>query len=174
MVDGMAVIMLWVEGTEPDINKGVQAVRDALDIETDREKINWAAAYAGCPDLDELTWAVIDADPHARASFLDKIADGYRTALTYFIKTLTAADVARINVGPLTCYVTGGMSYGEDPTYSFSEWRGFFETRDDTLYDNPYGAEIHNAMFVRFDPNNASPGTKSRVASVALTTTTSP
>jgi hypothetical protein len=145
----MLLMVLWAEQETVVPGPAVAAVRKALTSETNPDIVKRAAQFAGCPDLDLLARAVIDADPDAEEAWLNKIGDAYEVKINDLIASFECRDVTRISLGHLTGYATGAPSWGDAPTQTFGFWDTFFyQTDEDEELLNPYSTVIFNALFL--------------------------
>lgn len=169
---------LWTDGRELDSNLAKKLVREALLNEQDETNLVRAASFTGTP-LDELSAAVVAADPEAQASWRGKLADAYDKTIDEFISSLSNRDVTTVRIGPLLGYATGGMSWGDDPSDTYTEWERFFADGDspwntddeDEPSGNPYGGLIFRTLFLSWNGDYALPGDR-YVAGVTFETKT--
>lgn len=172
----LALLTIWTEGGTLDVDRGVAAVTEALSAESDSEALAAAADFTGCAPPHALAEAVISADPAADQAWRTAIAEGYRQRLEALAKGLRySRDVVTIDLGPVVGYATGGFTWGDDPSETFTEWMEMFFQEEWRDWDtNPYAEVLRDAMLVRFENADTHSGKAdqpscSRVARISIT-----
>lgn len=150
----MTLFVLWAEKGVVDHAKALELVSAAIQAESDGDILDLAAKFVGVP-LEPLAREVVRVEPATGSAWRDAIVAGYATAITNFKTSLRHRDVTQIFVGDMIGYSTGGVSWGDAPTETYSEWSQFFQENSDDEYDeyddlivNPYSDLIHDAMFI--------------------------
>ena len=152
----MMTMVLWVEndpfeaagGTAAVAERMTSAVSTAIMDEQDRGILGAAARWVGA-ELDDLAAEVVLADPEADRAWRSRICSGYADEIADFASSLTGREVDVIELGTLRGLVTGGLSWGDEPTDTFGVWSRMFREPGDFDEDgNPYAELLFAEVFV--------------------------
>jgi hypothetical protein len=158
---------LWAE-TDPTTraDEVLAAVGEAL-AAADLADLLATARFVGI-ELDDLTVQVLRADPTTHADFAAKTTIAYGPVLEDFLDTFTGRGVNTMRLGPLTGFVTGGLSYGDSPTDTYNRWETFFTSEADEwddeeddmygAYRNPMANLVASILFISPVVDWAVPG----------------
>jgi hypothetical protein len=138
--------VVWTVQGQIRSAEAFEAVSAAILAETDRETLKYAAEFAGRSPLEELAAEVALVDPEADRLYREAIIAGYQEVLNEFEDSLRGRDVSTITVGPLVGYLTGGMTWGDDPTDAYTHWYRLFDEPDMEWGGNPYRYLMFDAI----------------------------
>lgn len=115
------------KGTREELLDNLRGkITELVNETSDRDVLLAAALHADTIPADDLATEVIFSDVGALSAWKNKISDGYVSLVAKILDSLDNRDVNSFTLGELACYVTGGMSSGDDPTDTFAEWYYFF------------------------------------------------
>lgn len=129
-----------------DVSGAAARMRALAEQETDHEVLMDLCEYVGL-DYDTLALEVALADDEAREAMYNAVEGHFRREFENLRETFDWRDVSCLTLGDVWLMVTGGMSYGDDPTETFAVWNRLLDPFYEPGYGkNPYAEDCWEAL----------------------------